>query len=239
MFCAWAVAVALSLTFFRASNFFPGNMPEGETYPKAVLLGIAFACNVGGMTTPIASPQVRARACLHVSCVWLQLSSRFWQSLFVLLTPFPCAVVEIERDCLARYLGCHRQQGDGVVYAVAGLCCAVLVRWFMFERSAWPWVVPSSPVLLPHGVGSHFLHTVVAPLVSVVLTLVIFGYLWLALRPAVVGIRQKKRRKVCSCLHFVLVCVCAFVFVCGFVFGCVCVCLCVRVCVFVCVRLCS
>ena len=30
---------------------------QHDTYPKCLLLGIAFSCNIGGMTTPIASPQ--------------------------------------------------------------------------------------------------------------------------------------------------------------------------------------
>jgi len=33
------------------------DMPQGSRYPRAMLLGIAYAGNVGGMTTPIASPQ--------------------------------------------------------------------------------------------------------------------------------------------------------------------------------------
>jgi len=33
------------------------DMPQGSKYPRAMLLGIAYAGNVGGMTTPIASPQ--------------------------------------------------------------------------------------------------------------------------------------------------------------------------------------
>jgi hypothetical protein len=38
-------------------------LPPGDPYAKALLLGIAFSNNIGGMTTPIASPQnvVRAR----------------------------------------------------------------------------------------------------------------------------------------------------------------------------------
>merc|ERR1711916_377399 len=94
------------------------NMPEGETYPKAVLLGIAFACNVGGMTTPIAWPQ--NAIALHA-----------------------------------------------ILAATDNKETVSFMQWLAFA-------VPF----------------------CVVLTLVIFGYLWLALRPAVVGIRQKKRRKV-------------------------------------------
>jgi len=33
------------------------DLPEDSKYPRAMLLGIAFAGNVGGMTTPISSPQ--------------------------------------------------------------------------------------------------------------------------------------------------------------------------------------
>eukprot|EP00928_Gymnodinium_smaydae_P072218 TRINITY_DN5561_c0_g2_i1.p1 TRINITY_DN5561_c0_g2~~TRINITY_DN5561_c0_g2_i1.p1 ORF type:complete len:600 (-),score=88.02 TRINITY_DN5561_c0_g2_i1:89-1888(-) len=32
-------------------------LPENSGWPKMVLLGIAYACNIGGMATPIASPQ--------------------------------------------------------------------------------------------------------------------------------------------------------------------------------------
>ena len=32
-------------------------LPRESTWPKTALLGIAFSCNLGGMTTPIASPQ--------------------------------------------------------------------------------------------------------------------------------------------------------------------------------------
>jgi hypothetical protein len=32
-------------------------LPSGDPFAKALLLGIAFSNNIGGMTTPIASPQ--------------------------------------------------------------------------------------------------------------------------------------------------------------------------------------
>jgi phosphate transporter len=32
-------------------------LPETSQWPKMALLGTAFACNIGGMSTPIASPQ--------------------------------------------------------------------------------------------------------------------------------------------------------------------------------------
>jgi di/tricarboxylate transporter len=41
-------------------------LPSHSSYPKMSLLGIAFSCNIGGMTTPIASPQnVLAIAAIH------------------------------------------------------------------------------------------------------------------------------------------------------------------------------
>ena len=32
-------------------------LPPESDWPKQALLGVAFSCNVGGMVTPIASPQ--------------------------------------------------------------------------------------------------------------------------------------------------------------------------------------
>lgn len=33
------------------------NLPSDHSYSKCLILGIALASNIGGMTTPIASPQ--------------------------------------------------------------------------------------------------------------------------------------------------------------------------------------
>lgn len=44
----------------------PQNLPSTYSYGRAMLLSIAFACNIGGMTSPVASPQnVVAFATLH------------------------------------------------------------------------------------------------------------------------------------------------------------------------------
>mmetsp|Transcript_51195 Transcript_51195/g.124117 ORF Transcript_51195/g.124117 Transcript_51195/m.124117 type:complete len:557 (-) Transcript_51195:62-1732(-) len=45
-------------------------LPAGDPYAKALLLGIAFSNNIGGMTTPIASPQnvIAFAACEQVGC---------------------------------------------------------------------------------------------------------------------------------------------------------------------------
>ncbi|KAF4655256.1 hypothetical protein FOZ61_007680 [Perkinsus olseni] len=44
----------------------PQNLPSTYSYGRAMLISIAFACNIGGMTSPVASPQnVVAFATLH------------------------------------------------------------------------------------------------------------------------------------------------------------------------------
>eukprot|EP00929_Paragymnodinium_shiwhaense_P060147 TRINITY_DN30068_c0_g1_i2.p1 TRINITY_DN30068_c0_g1~~TRINITY_DN30068_c0_g1_i2.p1 ORF type:complete len:364 (+),score=57.63 TRINITY_DN30068_c0_g1_i2:748-1839(+) len=60
------------------------DMPTDSRYSRHVLLGLAFSCNIGGMTTPISSPQnVAALATLRVQggnitwAQWLGLSVPF------------------------------------------------------------------------------------------------------------------------------------------------------------------
>jgi len=59
-------------------------LPEESSWPKTVLLGIAFSCNLGGMSSPIASPQnvfailMLRRANVSVSFVeWCEFSIPF------------------------------------------------------------------------------------------------------------------------------------------------------------------
>jgi hypothetical protein len=55
-------------------------LPADSEWPKMTLLGICYACNVGGMVTIIASPQVPAPPCTHAPaalyCHGLRLTPR-------------------------------------------------------------------------------------------------------------------------------------------------------------------
>jgi len=73
-------------------------LPAGDPYAKALLLGIAFSNNIGGMTTPIASPQnvIAFAACEQVGC---ELTFTSWM-MFSL--PF-CGVLLLATWALLRY----------------------------------------------------------------------------------------------------------------------------------------
>ena len=53
----WISNVAASVLCVSASIPILHQLPRNHPYCKALVLGIAFSCNIGGMTTPIASPQ--------------------------------------------------------------------------------------------------------------------------------------------------------------------------------------
>lgn len=80
-------------------------LPSGSSYSRAMLVGIAFACNLGGMLTPIASPQnaVALEALQRIGVeisfgAWLRLALPLaqlsllliWLLLLVLLRPTDC-----------------------------------------------------------------------------------------------------------------------------------------------------
>eukprot|EP01116_Phalansterium_solitarium_P006164 TRINITY_DN1846_c0_g1_i3.p1 TRINITY_DN1846_c0_g1~~TRINITY_DN1846_c0_g1_i3.p1 ORF type:complete len:689 (-),score=259.19 TRINITY_DN1846_c0_g1_i3:756-2822(-) len=54
---AWISNVAAPVLVFSVLQPVLHDLPEGGGYVKALLLGLAFASNIGGMLTPIASPQ--------------------------------------------------------------------------------------------------------------------------------------------------------------------------------------
>merc|ERR1719191_2645039 len=67
-------------------------LPEESLWPKTVLLGIAFSCNLGGMASPIASPQnVFAITMLKSSKQHITLSFLEWcefSAPFILISGF-------------------------------------------------------------------------------------------------------------------------------------------------------
>lgn len=62
----WVTNVAASVVVVSIAKPIIDRLPRGEPYSKAMLLGVAAACNTGGMATPISSPQ-NAIAVLWVS----------------------------------------------------------------------------------------------------------------------------------------------------------------------------
>eukprot|EP00899_Mesostigma_viride_P017284 jgi/Mesvir1/25557/Mv01794-RA.1 len=55
--CMWLSNVTAPVLMLSVLLPILRDFDHGGRYPKALLLGLAFACNLGGMVTPIASPQ--------------------------------------------------------------------------------------------------------------------------------------------------------------------------------------
>lgn len=55
--CMWISNVAAPVLMFSVAEPLLRTLPDGDSFGKAIILGIALASNIGGMASPIASPQ--------------------------------------------------------------------------------------------------------------------------------------------------------------------------------------
>ena len=173
------VATALSLSMFMSnvaaavlctSVALPllSSIPEQhrQNYSRSLLLTIAYACNIGGMTTPIASPQNAIAIASIRMATGGQASMSFFEWTF---SAFP-SVLLLSLALLAIMLLLYRPQGaaslDAVAlktgffwphWTVAGTCACVLVMW-VFEGAFKPWVGSTGitaiiPLIVFYGSG--------------------------------------------------------------------------------------
>jgi hypothetical protein len=115
-------------------------LPHGDPFAKALLLGIAFSNNIGGMTTPIASPQN------VIAFGWCEQASQTTSSLL------PLALVEYDGRERHAWFHAHRFSKK-FLGAVLSLCfCG-----FLGHTSLWPYFALTCKITGGRGRDLHCL----------------------------------------------------------------------------------
>jgi anion transporter len=131
----WISNVAAPVLCFSLISPILRNQPPKSTYAKALIMGIAMAANVGGMASPISSPQnVVAMGNMHPPPSWFQwfaVSIPVCIVLDLLIWGVLLAVYRPERGASVPEIQYHSHltKFNGTQYFVIGVSVLTIVLW--------------------------------------------------------------------------------------------------------------
>jgi len=163
----WLSNVAAAVLLLAVVRPVLREMPQESDWPKMVLLGIAFSCNLGGMASPIASPQnVIAVSALHNAGI--ALSFYEW---CIFAVPFCTIGLGIVWGILRLGFKTRLPHGIdssgfsvvalpklGALHAfIIGTVLATVALWCVFDSIAFIFgnmgIIALLPIVLFHGTG--------------------------------------------------------------------------------------
>lgn len=158
----WISNVAAPVLCFSLINPILRNLPRHSGYGKALVMGIAMAANVGGMASPIASPQnVISMGIMNPAPSWLEwfliaipvciaLDLAIWGVLLVIYKPGNHGVIPPEMTV-------EREKMNSKQYYIIGISVITIILWCgesaIEEFVGDMGVIALVPIIAFYGVG--------------------------------------------------------------------------------------
>ncbi|KAK0545821.1 low-affinity phosphate transporter [Tilletia horrida] len=172
----WISNVAAPVLMYSLIQPILRTLPNKSPYGSALIMGIALASNIGGQTSPIASPQnLIALQYMAEPLSWLQ-----WFAITIPVSGISLVVIWLVllwaygsgRGTVIKRITENRDPFSGIQYFIAGVSIATILLWVLERKLEWVLgdmgIIAIIPLVLFFGTGiltkedfNNFLWTIV------------------------------------------------------------------------------
>ncbi|GAA6061062.1 hypothetical protein JCM10212_000105 [Sporobolomyces blumeae] len=157
----WISNVAAPVLCYSLISPILRTLPRDSPFAKALILGIALASNIGGMASPISSPQnLIALEYMNPPISWLG-----WFAVSIPVA-FSCVVIiwvlllwsyRTGRNVVINPVRVNKEPWTGTQYFVAGVTLATIALWCIESKLSWLFgdmgIIAIVPIVLFYGSG--------------------------------------------------------------------------------------
>ncbi|KAE8218048.1 hypothetical protein CF319_g7997 [Tilletia indica] len=172
----WISNVAAPVLMYSLIQPILRTLPDKSPYGSALIMGIALASNIGGQTSPIASPQnLIALQYMAEPLSWLQ-----WFAITIPVSGLSLVIIWLVllwgygsgKGTVIKRMGENRDPFSGIQYFISGVSIATIMLWCLERKLEWVLgdmgIIAIMPLVLFFGTGiltkedfNNFLWTIV------------------------------------------------------------------------------
>ncbi|CAD6892333.1 unnamed protein product [Tilletia controversa] len=172
----WISNVAAPVLMYSLIQPILRTLPDKSSYGSALIMGIALASNIGGQTSPIASPQnLIALQYMAEPLSWLQ-----WFAITIPVSGLSLIIIWLVllwgygsgKGTIIKRMSENRDPFSGIQYFISGVSIATIMLWCLERKLEWVLgdmgIIAIMPLVLFFGTGiltkedfNNFLWTIV------------------------------------------------------------------------------